>query len=117
VRLVVTDHVPTCDAVIAGTVRSRRDPLWADAALIVFAGGASCAARCQIGANEERSALVIITGASTSCGGVTATYPVEMARSQKANTVIFLAPRWCASVRLASCRTAGASVWSLVQLP
>jgi hypothetical protein len=33
-------------------------------ALVVFAGGASCAARWAIGANEGRSALVIVTGAS-----------------------------------------------------
>jgi hypothetical protein len=67
VRLVVTEPVLTCDAVIAGTVRSRHDQRRADVALVVFAGGASCAARWAIGANEERSALVIITGAWTSC--------------------------------------------------
>ena len=57
-----------CDAVIAGTVRFAADPRRANMARVVFAGGAFCASRWAIGANEGRSALVIVTGASTSCG-------------------------------------------------
>ena len=56
-RLVVTDHVLMCDAVIAGTVRSRHDPRRANLALVVFAGGASCAAHWMIGAVPWPSAV------------------------------------------------------------
>jgi hypothetical protein len=52
VQLVMTEPVPPCDAVVADTIRSRHDPRWADMALIVFAGGASCEARWVIGAVE-----------------------------------------------------------------
>ncbi len=81
----VTERVPQCDAVIAGTLRSRHDQRQADRALVVFAGGASCAARCPIGANEERSALVIVTGAlNVLVGGAAATsHREEIARKAR----------------------------------
>ena len=109
-----------CDAVIAGTVRFAADPRRANMARLVFAGGSFLRGPLGDRRGQGRSALVIITGASTSCGGgAAATSRGENVRSQKAITpiVTFPAPRWCASMRLASCRTAVASVWSLVQLP
>jgi hypothetical protein len=68
---------------------------------------------------QGRSALVIITGASTSCGVALRRHLVArvLARRRPTPIVTFPAPWWCASMRLASCRTAVASVWSLVQLP
>jgi hypothetical protein len=56
-------------------------------ALVVFAGGASCAARWAIGAIEGRSALVNITGASTSCGMALARHLVSRMLAAEANTL------------------------------
>jgi hypothetical protein len=96
-----------------GTIQRR-----ADMALVVFAGGASCAARWAIGANQGRLALVIVTGASTSCRVALRRHLLSRMLARRRPTPSCPpAPRWCASVRLASCQTAVASVWSLVQLP
>jgi hypothetical protein len=60
---------------------------------------------------------VIITGASTSCWVALRRHLIVRKSLASPDDMVFPAHRWCASVRLASCRTAGTSVWSLVQLP
>ena len=113
------DHVPMCDAVIAGTVRFAADPRRANMARVVFVGGAFLRRPLGDRRGQGRSALVIITSASTSCGVALRRHLVArmLARRRPTPIVTFPAPWWCASMRLASCQTAVASAWSLVQLP
>jgi len=70
-----------------------------------------------IGANEERSALVIVTGAlNVLVGGAAATsHREEVARKARPRGIP--GPSVVRRLRLASCRTARTSAWSLVQLP